>query len=134
MSEGMNRCIFIGRLGQNSELRYTQDGTPLTSFRMACGERYRNPAGEWQERTEWVPCVLFGKRAEGINKYLLKGTLVNVEGSLRTRKYTNQSGVTQYVTEIRVSHIRLLAPGANLQEEETPAENPQNQDSDDFSS
>lgn len=109
MATGINRCFFVGYLGDDASLRYTQKPTPVTSFRIACGERYRDTNGDWQEHTEWVNCVLFGKRAEGLHKYLTKGTKVHVEGSMRTRSYTSQKdGTTRWTTEIRLSDILLL--------------------------
>ena len=110
MATGTNKCLFIGHLGADAELRYTQKPTPVTSFRIACGERYRDANGEWQEHTEWVNCVLFGKRAEGLSPYLMKGTRVYVEGSMRTRSYTSQKdGQKRWVTEIRVADLVLLS-------------------------
>ena len=110
MATGLNLHIAIGHLGQDSELRFTQKPTPVVSFRMACGERYRDANGEWKEHTEWVNAVLFGKRAEGLAPFLLKGTRVCVVGSQRTRSYTSQKdGQKRYVTETRVSDVVLLS-------------------------
>lgn len=123
MAQGQNKCFFIGYLGTDSEMRYTQKGVPVTSFRMACGERYRDANGEWQEHTEWVNCVLFGKRAEGLNPYLLKRTRVSVEGSLRTRNYVSQKdGQKRWVTEVRVADVVLLGSpeGRQIRNEQLP--------------
>lgn len=124
MATGMNKWTGIGHLGAPAELRYTQKPTPVTSFRIACGERYRDADGNWQEHTEWVNCVLFGKRAEGLTPYLQKGTRVAVEGSMRTRSYTSQKdGQKRWITEIRVQDIILLSTPEGRQirdEQEVP--------------
>jgi len=109
MATGVNQCNFVGHLGDNSVLRYTQKGVAVMSCRIACGERYRNSEGEWVERTEWVPIVLFGKRAEGLSKLLLKGSRIYTSGQFRTRSYEDQKGVTRYVTEIRASEVVPLS-------------------------
>ena len=109
MATGLNLHIAIGHLGADAELRYTQKPTPVTSFRIACGERYRDAKGDWQEHTEWINAVLFGKRAEGLAPYLQKGTRVCIVGSQRTRSYTSQrDGQQRWVTETRCADIILL--------------------------
>lgn len=110
MAQGKNTWHGIGHLGADSKLTYTKRPAPVVSFRIACGDRYRNAEGEWQEHTEWVNCVLFGARAEGIWRYLLKGTRVSVEGSLRTRSYlSKKDNIERYVTEVRLDDIILLS-------------------------
>ncbi len=118
MAAGLNLHIAIGHLGDDATLRYTQKPVPVTSFRIACGERYRDAKGNWQEHAEWVNCVLFGKRAEGLNKYLVKGTRVCVVGSQRTRSY-EKNGQKRWITETRLNDVVLLSTpeGKQIQNE-----------------
>jgi len=125
MSQGMNVCHFIGHLGKNSVLRHTQGGQAVLSFRVACGDRYRNSEGEWVEHVEWVNAVIYGKRAEGLasSEMLLKGARVQFSGQLRQRTYDTQSGETRYVTEIRVrDFIPLGSPQGTQIRDEVPEE------------
>jgi len=94
-SRGVNKVILVGNLGQDPEVRYM----PL-----ATSESWRDKAtGEMKEQTEWHRVVLFGKLAEVAGEYLRKGSQVYIEGQLRTRKWTDQSGAEKYTTEVVVN-------------------------------
>jgi single-strand DNA-binding protein len=105
--EGYNRWTGLGNLGNNPELKYTQTGTAVLSFSVACGERHPDESGVWQERTQWFRCVVFGKRAEGLSTVLEKGTRVFVEGSLQNRSWEDSQGTKRYTVEVRVSRVVL---------------------------
>lgn len=108
MSEGLNKCLLIGNLGQNPELRYTQGGQAVLSLRLATNERFKNRDGEWQDRTEWHTVVVWGKRAEGLSRVVSKGTLLYVEGRLQTRSWEDKQGQKRYTTEVVAREILLL--------------------------
>lgn len=103
MSRGVNKVIIIGRLGQDPEMRYSPQGTAFANMTVATSEQWRDKAtGEQKEQTEWHRVILSGKLAEIAGEYLRKGSEVYLEGKLRTRKWTDQSGAEKYTTEVLV--------------------------------
>lgn len=103
MSRGVNKVIIIGRLGQDPEVRYSPQGTAFANMTVATSEQWRDRStGEQKEQTEWHRVVLSGKLAEIAGEYLRKGSEVYLEGKLRTRKWTDQSGAEKYTTEVLV--------------------------------
>lgn len=107
MSDGLNRVTCLGNLGADAELKITRGGQAVISMSVACSESYLDRNKQRQERTEWVKCTLWGKRAEALAKYLSKGTRVYVEGSLRTSSYDDRDGNKRYKTEVNVTNIIL---------------------------
>ena len=105
----VNRVILIGNLGSDPEARYTQGGTPVTSFRLATTERWKGQDGQIQEQTEWHTCNAWGRLAEICGQYLRKGSRVYVEGSIHTRKWQDQEGRDRYSTEIKVREMKMLS-------------------------
>lgn len=102
MAGSVNKVILIGNLGKDPEVRRTQDGKPICNLTIATSETWRDKSsGERKEKTEWHRVVIFN---EGLCKvaeqYLKKGAKVYVEGALQTRKWTDQSGVEKYSTEV----------------------------------
>jgi len=120
MSEGLNRVMLLGNLGADPELRVTQSGTSVLNLRLAVSESYKDRDGQRQERTEWVSCTLWGKRAEALSKYLNKGSRILVEGSLRTSSYEDRDGNRRYKTEVNATNI-VFAGGGSFTEREQPA-------------
>ncbi|MEH3454046.1 single-stranded DNA-binding protein [Phytobacter diazotrophicus] len=103
MSRGVNKVIIIGRLGQDPEVRYAPSGVAFANMTVATSEQWRDKStGEQKEQTEWHRVVLSGKLAEVAGEYLRKGSEVYLEGKLRTRKWTDQSGAEKYTTEVLV--------------------------------
>lgn len=103
-SRGVNKVILVGNLGQDPEVRYLPNGGAVANITLATSESWRDKAtGEQKEQTEWHRVVLFGKLAEVAGEYLRKGSKVYIEGQLRTRKWTDQSGVEKYTTEVLVN-------------------------------
>ena len=97
----VNKAIIVGNLGADPEIRRTQSGDPIASFRVATSERWRDKSsGEQREKTEWHSIVVFGRLAEVVEKYLRKGSKVYIEGKLQTRKWQDQSGHDRYSTEV----------------------------------
>lgn len=104
----MNKAILLGNLGEDPELRHTNSGTAVMNLRMATTDRYKDKqSGEWQERTDWHNVVLWGARAEALEKFLRKGSKIMVEGSLQTRSWEDKSGVKKYKTEVNAREIEL---------------------------
>lgn len=102
-SRGVNRVTILGNLGNDPEVKYTASGSAIANLTVATSESWNDKAtGEKKEATEWHRVVLFGKLAEVAGEYLRKGSQVYIEGQLRTRKWTDQSGQEKYTTEIVV--------------------------------
>lgn len=105
----VNKWIGIGNLGRDPEIRYTASGEAICNFSIACTESWKDKAtGEKKEMTEWVRISFFGKLAEIAGQYLKKGSQVYIEGSLRTRKWTDKDGQERYTTEIRGEEMKML--------------------------
>ncbi len=108
-SRGVNKVILVGNLGQDPEVRYMPSGGAVANLTLATSESWRDKqTGEMKEQTEWHRVVMFGKLAEVAGEYLRKGSQVYIEGQLRTRKWTDQSGQERYTTEITVPQIDTL--------------------------
>jgi single-strand DNA-binding protein len=104
----VNKCIFIGNLGRDPEIRYMPSGDAVANFSIACTENFKDKSGEKQEKTEWVRISMFGKLAEIAGEYLKKGSSVYIEGRMQTRKWTNKEGQEQYTTEIVADRMQML--------------------------
>ncbi len=104
----LNKVMIIGRLGRDPELRYSQGGSPICSLVVATDESYTDRDGNKVDRTEWHRISVFQRLAETCSTYLAKGSLVYVEGSLQTRKWTDQQGQDRYSTEIKAQRIQFL--------------------------
>lgn len=101
---GVNKVILVGNLGNDPEIRYLPSGGAVANITLATSESWRDKeTGEQKEQTEWHRVVLFGKLAEVAGEYLRKGSQVYIEGQLRTRKWTDQSGQEKYTTEVVVN-------------------------------
>ena len=126
----LNKVMIIGRLGQDPELRYATTGMAICRFSVATDESYQDRDGQRQEKTEWHRVVTFQKQAENCSNYLNKGSLVFVEGSLSTNKWTDQQGQTRYTTEIKAQRVQFLdrKDGGNNQSQHQP----QQRDDDDI--
>lgn len=102
-SRGVNKCIILGNLGNDPEVKYTASGSAIANLTVATSEEWKDKTtGESKSLTEWHRVVLFGKLAEVACEYLRKGSQVYIEGQLRTRKWTDNAGVEKYTTEIVV--------------------------------
>ena len=108
MAGSVNKVILIGNLGADPEVRHTQDGRPVVNLRLATSETWRDKAtGERRERTEWHRVVIFNENLCRVaEQYLKKGSKVYLEGQLQTRKYTDQSGVEKFSTEVVLQQFR----------------------------
>src|SRR3989337_919244 len=108
MAGSVNKAILIGNLGRDPEIRSLQDGNRVANLSVATSESWRDKSsGERRERTEWHRVVIFNERlVEVAEKYLKKGAKVYLEGQIQTRKWTDQSGVEKYTTEIVLQRFR----------------------------
>ena len=109
MSNSVNKVILIGNLGKDPELKYTPSGTAVAKFSLATNERFKDKAGEWQDRTEWHNIVAWARLAEIAGEYLKKGRSVYVEGRIQTHSWDDkQTGQKKYMTEIIANDLVLL--------------------------
>jgi single-strand DNA-binding protein len=108
MAGSVNKVILVGNLGKDPEVRNTQAGQKIVNFTMATSDTWNDKAsGERKERTEWHRVVIFNERlADVAERFLRKGRKVYVEGSLQTRKWTDQSGQEKYTTEVVIDRFR----------------------------
>jgi len=104
----LNKVMIIGNLGSEPEMRFTPNGNPVTSFRVATNRVYTTPEGERKQETEWFTIVTWNKLAEQCNQFLTKGRLVYAEGRLRTRTWEGQDGQKRYRTEIIADRVTFL--------------------------
>ncbi|MBF0358635.1 MAG: single-stranded DNA-binding protein [Magnetococcales bacterium] len=103
MSRSLNKVQLIGNVGQEPEIRFTQDGRPIATLSIATSDTWNDKQGQKQEKTEWHRVVAFGKLAEIIQQYVKKGSKLFLEGKLQTRKWTDKDGQDRYTTEIVIS-------------------------------
>ncbi|PIZ03542.1 MAG: single-stranded DNA-binding protein [Gammaproteobacteria bacterium CG_4_10_14_0_8_um_filter_38_16] len=109
MARGINKVILIGNLGSDPEVRYTPSNSAVVTVNIATSSGWKDKqSGEMQERTEWHRVVFFNRLAEIVSEYLRKGSKVYVEGSLRTRKWTDKNNVEKYTTEIIANEMQML--------------------------
>ena len=105
----INKVIIVGNLGRDPEMRTFPSGDQVANVTIATTDKWKDKqSGEMKEATEWHRVVFNGRLAEIVGQYLRKGSQVYVEGSLRTRKWTDQSGVEKYSTEIRADQMQML--------------------------
>ncbi|MDI2089917.1 single-stranded DNA-binding protein [Commensalibacter oyaizuii] len=108
MAGSVNKVILVGNLGRDPEVRNTQMGTKVVNLTLATSDTWNDrQTGERRENTEWHRVVIFNERlADVAEKYLRKGRKVFIEGSLKTRKWTDQQGMERYTTEVVVDRFR----------------------------
>lgn len=111
----INKIILIGRLVKDAELKYIAgSGTPVATFKIAVGRKY-NKEKENAAKADFIPILLWGKIAESISEYLVKGKQIAVEGRLQTRSY-DKDGTKRYITEVVANEVQLLGSNGNRNE------------------
>lgn len=121
----VNKVIIVGNLGRDPEMRTFPSGDQVANVRIATTDKWKDKqTGEAKEATEWHSVVFNGRLAEIVGQYLRKGSQVYVEGSLRTRKWTDQSGVEKYSTEIRADSMQMLGGRSEGGAAPAPAQRP----------
>ena len=120
----LNKVMLIGNVGNDPEVRYLESNpqNPATnakvaSFRLATTERYRDRSGELRENTEWHSIVVWRNNADVVEKYVHKGSQLYIEGKLRTRQWTDQTGNKRYTTEVVADTLQLLGKRPDSQGE-----------------
>lgn len=108
MAGSLNKVMIIGNLGKDPEMKYTQQGTPITSFSVAVGRTWKGPDGQQQEETEWFRVVAWEKLAEQCNEFLRKGRKVYIEGRLKSREWTTPEGQKRNITEVVANSMIML--------------------------
>lgn len=103
----MNKVILIGRLGKDPVVNKVKD-TAVCTVSMATSEKYKTSTGETKESTDWHTLVFWGRNAEVIHQYCIKGTHLAIEGKVKTRSYDNKDGQKVYVTEVFVDKFEFL--------------------------
>ena len=104
----VNKVILVGNLGRDPETRYMPEGGAITNISIATTDKWKDKAGEMQEKTEWHRVAFFGKLAEIAGEYLKKGSQVYVEGRLQTRKWQDKEGQDKYTTEVVANVMQML--------------------------
>jgi len=111
----LNKVMLIGNVGNDPEVRYLESNpqnpaanAKVASFRLATTERYRDRSGELRENTEWHSIVVWRNNADVVEKFVHKGSQIYIEGKLRTRQWTDQTGNKRYTTEVVADTIQLL--------------------------
>ena len=105
---GVNKAIIIGSVGKDPEVRATASGDCIVNLSVATSESWKDKQGNKQESTEWHRVSAFGKLAEIIRDYVVKGSKVYIEGKIKTRKWQDKEGKDQYTTEIVANELQML--------------------------
>lgn len=109
MSNDLNLCQFIGRLGKDPEMRHMPSGDAIASFSLAVGSNWKDRnSGERVESTEWINVTMFGKVAEIAGEFLVKGKQVYISGRLKTEKWQDKEGNDKYTTKVIADQLQLL--------------------------
>lgn len=104
----LNKCMIIGNLGRDPEMRYTPSGQAVTQFSVATNRNFKDPQGEWQSETEWFRVVVWAEQGERAAENLRKGHKVFVEGRIQTRQWEDQTGNKRYTTELIANRVQSL--------------------------
>lgn len=102
----MNECTLIGNVGKDPEIRYQQNGDPIAQFTLATSEKWKGKDGTPQEKTQWHRVEVFGKPAQFVRDYVVKGTKLLVRGSIDYQEWTDKDGAKKYGTKIKVSGFK----------------------------
>ncbi len=128
---GVNKVVLIGNVGKDPDIKATNNGSTIANISVATSESWKDKStGQQQERTEWHRVVFFGRLAEIVRDYLKQGSKVYIEGSIRTRKWQDQSGQDRYTTEIVASEMQMLDSRENVEISPSVARNQQVEDDD----
>lgn len=113
-----NRVELIGRVGNEPEITVTEKGDKVASFSLATNEFYKDASGKKMKLTDWHKIVAWKGGAEIIQKYVKKGSLIGVEGKLKTKSYQDKTGNKRYVTEVRMENVLLFPSGSDQEANE----------------
>lgn len=105
---GLNKILLIGNVGSDPEMRYTPNGDAVADFRMAVNRSYNTRDGERREETEWFTVTAWGRLAEQVNQYVVKGRRAYVEGRLRSRAFMGNDGQPRVANEVVAERVLFL--------------------------
>lgn len=108
MANDLNQCNFIGRCGQDPEIRYTPSGTAVANFTLAVNEQYKDKSDKVIQFTEWVRVTAWARLAEIIGEYCHKGDRLFISGRMKTRSWEDRDGNKRYTTEIHADKMQML--------------------------
>ena len=109
MPKSVNKVILLGNVGKDPEVKFLPSGLPVANLTLATSDRFKDKAGEWQDRTEWHNLTAYQRTAEIIRDYVKKGSKLYIEGRIQTRSWDDkESGQKKYRTEILVNELTLL--------------------------
>ena len=109
MAKSINKVTLLGNLGKDPEIKFLPSGQAVANFSIATTDRYKDKAGEWQDRTEWHNVVAYARTAEIVRDYVKKGNKLYVEGRLTTRSWDDKdTGKKVYRTEVVVNDLVLI--------------------------
>lgn len=128
--KSLNKIQLLGNVGRDPEIKYTTSGKAVANFSIATNDRYKDSAGEWQDRAEWHNVVAWERLAEIVRDYVIKGNQVYVEGRSQTRSY-DKDGEKKYVTEV-VARDLILCGGGGRNPSDPPAAPDSGTKKDDF--
>jgi len=120
MSGSVNRVTLIGRLGRDPDLKYTPGGVAVAKFSLATDEVFKDKSGEKQQRTEWHNIVAWEKLAEIVKQYLVKGSQVYIEGTIKSHKYKGRDHTEKTAYEIVARSLTMLGGGTPKTTETEP--------------
>ena len=122
----LNRVLLIGRVGADPDVRQLSGDSKVARVSLATSNRYKDRNGDWVEDTTWHTIQIFGKSAEFVENYVGKGANLFVEGRIRNRKFTDQTGADRFVTEIVAENVQLLEQRQQQEERQSaPQARPQ---------
>lgn len=104
----VNKVLLVGNLGADPEIRYTGEGTPVTNFKLATNDFYRDKLGESVKTVEWHKCTAWGRLAEVAAEYLTKGDKIFIEGKLKYSSFENSAGETIYYSYVHVVEMKFI--------------------------
>ena len=111
----INKCIFIGNMTRDPEIKYMSNGEAVANASIACNEKWKSKDGTTQEKVEFINLVFYRRLAEIAGEYLKKGAMIYVEGKLSTRKWQDKEGKDRYITEIIVNDMQMLGGKQEVQ-------------------
>lgn len=115
----INKAILLGNVGKDPESKETKNGFKMVTFSVATTSK-KKVNDEWQDETEWHNIATFGKLADVVERYVVKGMRVYIEGRIKTDKFDDKQGVTRYFTKVIANEIKFLSKVEKLEQTEIP--------------
>lgn len=120
---GVNKVILVGHVGKDPEVRHLESGVSVANFTIATNETYKNKNGEKMENTEWHNIVIWDKLVDVVEKYVIKGMQLYLEGKIKSRSWDDKDGNKKYITEIYAHKLEMLSKiegNTNTEREQAP--------------